>query len=74
MKFSDLMFDQAGCCGTHEWAEVRHDTGIRSVVTVVESGWTVAAFSGNTLMHAPIHCNSQADVCKVLRSDATLTI
>lgn len=72
MKFSDLVFDKSGCCGTHAWAEVRHQNGIRSDVSPVEGGWTVVAFAGNVLMRGQRFCATEDEVEARLNEDALI--
>lgn len=72
MKFTDLVFDQQGCCGTHVYAVVRHDNG--SVSTVYDNGdgtWDVVTHAVGMLMRAQRRYESQAEVETRLAEDAS---
>ena len=51
MKFSDLKFDNLGCCDTHgAWATVQHDNGLRTEVHTQGDGtYRVVTFMGQVL-------------------------
>lgn len=72
MKFTDLVFDQEGCCGTHKWAVARHENGIRTDVYECESGYRAATFSGTTLMVGLTELPDAAAVDARLASDSAL--
>ena len=51
MKFQNLVFDKVGCCGTHSWAEVVDENGIKKQIFENEDGtYDVSQFSGQLLM------------------------
>lgn len=72
MKFSDLKFDRVGCCGCEPWANVQHDSGLRSEVrhNCEGDGFTVAAFCGNTLIRGERAAADEAAVEALLEADA----
>ncbi len=72
MKFSELQFDQAGCCDTHTWAVARHANGVRTEVYTVDGGYKVATFSGAVLLIAVGAVLTEAEVDVRLAADALL--
>lgn len=70
MKFSDLTFDHAGCCGTHEWAEVRHENGLLTRVYREEVGYSASTHCGQTLIKAQEQLVDEAAVEQRLAADA----
>lgn len=66
MTFSDLVFDKAGCCGLHNWAEYLEDTGVR--VQVFDNGdgtFNVVKSAGNLLL-SNVSNVSQEEVAALL--------
>lgn len=77
MKFADLQFTHAGCCGTHTWAEVTHPSGIRTLVDDSDADndtgpYMVSTWSGQTCLIAAQELPDQAAVEVRLAADARI--
>lgn len=70
MKFSDLEFTHTGCCGTHAWAEVRHENGLLTRIYQDESGYSATTHAGQLLFKQSEKLATQADVMARLKADA----
>ncbi len=70
IKFADLKFDHAGCCGTHEWAEVRHENGLLTRVYREEQGYSASTHAGQLLFKAQESLADEAAVEARLAADA----
>lgn len=71
MTINDLVFNQSGCCGTHSWAEVRHDNGNVSLVYDNGDGtYAVATKAAGMLMRGQENYDSSAGVEQRLTEDA----
>lgn len=49
IKFADLTFDHTGCCGTHAWAEVRHENGLLTRIYQEADGYSATTHAGQLL-------------------------
>lgn len=72
MKFTDLVFDQTGCCGTHVWAVARHESGVRTEVYREEAGYSAATFGGNALLRGREMLADEAAVDARLDDDSQI--
>lgn len=72
MKFSELKFDKTGCCGTHTWAEVRHDSGLLTRIYVEDVGFSASTHAGDLLIKAQAPIADEAAVEARLAADAEI--
>lgn len=70
IKFTDLTFDHTGCCGTHAWAEVRHENGLLTRVYREDQGYSASTHAGQTLFKSHEKLADEAAVEARLAADA----
>lgn len=70
MKFQDLQFIHTGCCGTHAWAEVRHDNGLLTRIYREENGFSASTHAGQLLFKPQLPLADEAAVEQRLAEDA----
>lgn len=70
MKFSELQFTHTGCCGTHAWAEVRHENGLLTRIYREESGYSASTHAGQMLFKGQEPLADEAAVEARLAADA----
>lgn len=71
IKFEDLQFTCTGCCGTHAWAEVRHENGLLTRVYREAEGFSVSTHCGQMLFKAQEAVADEAAVESRLAEDAS---
>lgn len=69
MKFSDLEFTHTGCCGSHAWAEVRHENGLLTRVYREDEGFSASTHAGQMLLKAQAPLSDEAAVEARLAED-----
>jgi hypothetical protein len=69
MKFADLEFVHTGCCGSHAWAEVRHENGLLTRVYREEQGYSASTHAGQNLLKSQTPLADEAEVEARLAED-----
>ena len=71
MKFSDLKFDNLGCCDKHgAWATVQHENGRRTEVHDIGNGmYRVVTFMGQVLTTGALETSDTAAIEARVLSD-----
>jgi len=71
VKFDQLVFDKAGCCGSHSWAEVRHENGnISAIYDNGDGSYDVVTHAAGMLIRGQERYESQQAVEQRLMEDA----
>jgi hypothetical protein len=72
MKFSELKFDNLGCCDTHgAWAAVQHENGRRTEVHDIGGGaYRVVTFIGQVIATGALDTSDTAAIEARIASDA----
>ena len=72
IKFSDLKFDQVGCCDSHPWAVVNHANGrVSSVYDRGEGRYAVVTHAVGMVVRGEQLYATQGDVETRLQEDAS---
>ena len=70
MQFKDLEFTHVGCCGTHAWAEVRHESGVLTRIYQEDAGYSASTHAGQLLLRPQTPLADEAAVMAWLAQDA----
>ena len=71
MQISKIVFDKVGCCGSHQYTEIRHPNGYVSHVQDNGDGSaTVTTFCANFVEAGPVRYDNDADFSARLEADA----
>lgn len=73
MKINEIVFDKAGCCGSHPYTEIRHQNGYVSHVQDGGDGSvTVTTYCANFVERGPVRYENDADFTDRITADAAL--